>query len=152
MDGTAVAEADGAADGDEDEQGEEGKRKKKRKRKKKGAAADGAADGMGTAEGQAAYLWDRYCELLDISPLDRDVQRLPAGRILLPSKAAPATPPANSNKNNKDSKGGKGAKVPETCVTDFLKRALPGLQKLASDKANRVVGRPLVVIVRCASL
>lgn len=147
--GAAVADAD-ADDEDGDEEGgdeagagEKKKKKRKRPRKKGSGAGAGAVTGDATtAEGQAALLWERYCELLGVSPLDRDVQRFPPARFVLPS-AAPAAAAAAAGKKGKDK-----AAVPETGITDFLKRTLPGLQKLASDKAHRVVGRPLVVIVR----
>lgn len=140
----AVADEEAA-----DEEKADGGEKKKKKRPKKLQSGTDATGTMGTAEAQAAFLWERYCELLDLSPLDRDVPRFPPGRFVLPP---PAAGDGKKKGQDKGKDGGKGATVPETGVTGFLKRALPGLQKLASDKANRVVGRPLVVVVSPAAV
>lgn len=149
--GGAVADAAAADEGAEDATEKKEKKRKKRPKKKKAKTAD---DGPATAgeaasvEGQAAWLWGRYCELLDVSPLDRDRPRFfDPSRFVLPS------PPTASQKESGKGGGDKGkTAVPETGITLFLKRSLPGLQKLASDNALRVVGRPLVVIVSPAAV
>ncbi|GAB5031333.1 protein cmss1-like [Nannochloropsis oceanica] len=133
------------------------KKKKKRKRKSKIPKPTAA---LTTAEAQSTYLWERYVNLLNVSPLDADVNRFPPTCFTLPSSSSssgftalkrvkgkqPAKPTGHAQTS--DSHPGKG----DANVTDFLQQAFPQLQKIASDKSQREMAHPFVVLLSSSAV
>eukprot|EP00624_Nannochloropsis_granulata_P006764 evm.model.NODE_51321_length_12106_cov_17.260614.2 len=137
----------------------EKKQKKKKKRKKKPKIPEPTA-ALTTAEAQSTYLWERYVNLLNISPLDADVNRFPPNCFILPSSTSssastalkrvkgkqPAKPTGHAQ--TPSSHPGKG----DANVTDFLQQAFPQLQKIASDKSQREMAHPFVILVSSSAV
>lgn len=163
--GEEVEEEEGEEDQDEDDQDDsaatadgEQKKKRKKKRKKKPKVPEPPA-ALTTAEAQSSYLWGRYVDLLNVSPLDADVNRFPPTCFALPSSSS-STPSALKRVKGKQSPKPTGhAQTPATHpgkgdanVTDFLQQAFPQLQKIASDKSQREMGQPFVLLLSSSAV
>ena len=154
-------------DQEEDDEGAatadgEQKKKKKKKRKKKPKVPEPTA-ALTTAEAQSSYLWGRYVDLLNVSPLDADVNRFPPTCFALPSSSSSISSSASSAlkrvKGNQSPKPTGHAQTPashpgkgDANVTDFLQQAFPQLQKIASDKSQREMGQPFVLFLSSSAV
>jgi hypothetical protein len=154
-------------DDDDDDEGDEAaatadgeqKKKKKKKRKKKPKVPEPTA-ALTTAEAQSTYLWGRYVDLLNVSSLDADVNRFPPTCFALPSSSSSSTSTALKRVKGKQSPKPTGhAQTPashpgkgDANVTDFLQQAFPQLQKIASDKSQREMGQPFVLLLSSSAV